>query len=179
MGILGANGAFAERICVPVANLHAVPDGVPDEAAVFVEPLAAAFEILEQVRVDASTRALVFGDGKLGQLIWRVIATTGCDLTLIGKHAGKLELAARAGIKTTELGALEIAPASRFDFVVEASGSAGGLRLALDLARPRGAVILKSTFHGAVELDASRIVVNEISVIVRSPSCRVLTTDHA
>src|SRR5262249_12745183 len=94
-----------------------------------------------------------------------VMATTGCDLTLIGKHDNKLELAARAGVKTAKLGAVEINKAPFFDFVVEASGSSGGLELALDLVRPRGAIILKSTFHGAVAVDTSRIVVNEISLI--------------
>jgi threonine dehydrogenase-like Zn-dependent dehydrogenase len=142
-----------------------VPDEVSDRQAVFAEPLAAACEILDQVEINRSQRVAVVGDGKLGQLIARVIATTGCDLILIGKHANKLELARRAGIKTIELGALEVDPAARFDFVVEASGSAGGLRLALDLVRPRGAIILKSTFHGAVELNTSRVVVDEISLI--------------
>lgn len=165
LGIRGRDGAFAEYLSLPPQNLLVLPDGVSDRQAVFTEPLAAACEILDQVEINDSHRVAVIGDGKLGQLISRVVAPTGCDLTLIGKHAGKLELAARAGIKTVELGALEIAPASRFDFVIEASGSAGGLRLALDLVRPRGAIILKSTFHGSVELDTSRIVVNEISVI--------------
>jgi threonine dehydrogenase-like Zn-dependent dehydrogenase len=159
-----------------------VPDSVSDRQAVFTEPLAAALEILDQVEIDASPRVAVVGDGKLGQLISRVIARTGCDLTLIGKHDAKLELAARAGVKTAKLGAAETGlssedfsprvttkvvstKASRFDFVVEASGSSSGMELALDLIRPRGAIILKSTFRGAVRLDTSRIVVNEISVI--------------
>lgn len=165
LGIRGRDGAFAEYVSLPPQNLLIVPDSVSDRQAVFTEPLAAACEILEQVEINDSHRVAVIGDGKLGQLTSRVIATTGCELALIGKHAGKLELAARAGIKAVELGALETAPASRFDFVVEASGSTGGLRLALDLVRPRGAIILKSTFHGVISLDASRIVVNEISVI--------------
>ncbi|MGE0131063.1 MAG: alcohol dehydrogenase catalytic domain-containing protein [Blastocatellales bacterium] len=165
LGIRGRDGAFAEYLSLPPQNLLTVPDGVSDRQAVFTEPLAAACEILDQVEINGAHRVAIIGDGKLGQLISRVIATTECDLTLIGKHAGKLELAARAGIKTAELDALEIDPASRFDFVVEASGSASGLRLALDLVRPRGAIIIKSTFHGAVELDTSKIVVNEISVI--------------
>jgi threonine dehydrogenase-like Zn-dependent dehydrogenase len=165
LGIRGRDGAFAEYLSLPPQNLLTVPDSVSDRQAVFTEPLAAACEILEQVEISDSHRVAVVGDGKLGQLVSRVIATTGCKLTLIGKHANKLELASRAGIKTIELNALEGASSSRFDFVVEASGSASGLRLALDLVRPRGAVILKSTFHGAVSLDTSRIVANEISVI--------------
>jgi alcohol dehydrogenase len=146
---------------------------VSDRQAVFTEPLAAACEILDQVEIKPAHRVAVIGDGKLGQLIARVLATTGCELKLIGKHADKLNLAAEAGIQTIELSAIKLASSSAvkpeftgsFDFVVEASGAPSGLELALDLARPRGAIILKSTFHGAVELDAWRIVVNEISVI--------------
>jgi len=143
-----------------------VPDGVSDRQAVFTEPLAAALAILDQVEIRASHRVAVVGDGKLGQLISRVIAGTGCDLTLIGKHDAKLELAALAGVKTAKLRAGEIGlRGANFDFVVEASGSSGGIEIALDLIRPRGAIILKSTFRGAVRLDTSRIVVNEVSVI--------------
>jgi threonine dehydrogenase-like Zn-dependent dehydrogenase len=197
LGIRGRDGAFAEYLSLPPQNLLTVPDGVSDRQAVFTEPLAAALEILDQVEIRASHRVAVIGDGKLGQLISRVIASTGCDLTLIGKHDSKLELAARAGVKTAKLGAAGIVlrsddfsrhmatevatskddfsrgvttevvttKAPGFDFVVEASGSPGGLELALDLIRPRGAIILKSTFRGAVRLDTSRIVVNEVSVI--------------
>ncbi|MGH9938771.1 MAG: MDR/zinc-dependent alcohol dehydrogenase-like family protein [Blastocatellia bacterium] len=165
LGIRGRDGAFAEYLSLPPRNLLIVPDSISDRQAVFTEPLAAARAILDQVEITGSHRVAVIGDGKLGQLISRVIATTGCDLTLIGKHEDKLELAARAGVKTVKIGAMEIDQASRFDFVVEASGSPGGIGLAMDLIRPRGAIILKSTFHGAVELDTSGIVVNEISVI--------------
>jgi threonine dehydrogenase-like Zn-dependent dehydrogenase len=182
LGIRGRDGAFAEYLSLPPQNLLIVPDNVSDRKAVFTEPLAAALEILDQVEIRASSRVAVIGDGKLGQLISRVIGRTGCELTLIGKHDAKLELAARAGVKTAKLDAAEIGlrsdglsrhvttevvttKTSRFDFVVEASGSPGGMDLALDLIRPRGAIILKSTFRGAVRLDTSRIVVNEISVI--------------
>lgn len=164
-GIHGRDGAFAEFLSLPPQNLRFVPDAVSDSQAVFTEPLAAACEILDQVEINAAHRVAVIGDGKLGQLIARVLATTGCDLILIGKHADKLELAAKAGIKPVELKTLKIDPGARFDFVLEASGAASGLQLALDLVKPRGKIILKSTFHGAVELDAWRIVVNEISVI--------------
>ena len=173
LGIRGRDGAFAEYLSLPPQNLLTVPDVVSDRQAVFTEPLAAALEILDQVEVRASHRVAVIGDGKLGQLISRVIARTGCDLTLIGKHDAKLEIAARAGVKTAKLGAAGIVLCSEvattkspgFDFVVEASGAPGGMELALDLIRPRGAIILKSTFRGAVRLDTSRIVVNEVSVI--------------
>lgn len=163
LGIRGRDGAFAEYLRLPPANLLRVPDGIPDRAAVFTEPLAAACAILEQTPLDATQRAAVIGDGKLGQLIARVLAATGCELTLIGKHADKLELAAQAGINTMALAELKAEP--RFDLVVEASGSANGLALALDLVRPRGTIVLKSTFHGAVTLDTSRLVVNEIKLL--------------
>lgn len=165
LGIHDRDGAFAEFLTLPPQNLRVVPEAVTDRQAVFAEPLAAACEILDQVEIYSVHRVAVIGDGKLGQLIARALATTNCDLTLIGKHAAKLELADKAGIKTAALGNLKIDPASRFDFVVEASGGASGLQLAIELAKPRGAIILKSTFHGAVQLDAWRVVVNEISII--------------
>jgi threonine dehydrogenase-like Zn-dependent dehydrogenase len=165
LGIVGRDGAFAEYLTLPAVNLLKVPDAVTDRQAVFTEPLAAACEILEQVTIAPSHRVAVIGDGKLGQLIARVLATTGCELVLIGKHAEKLRLAAEAGITTIELAKLNVETLPRFDFVVEASGAASGLQLALELVKPRGSVILKSTFHGAVQLDTSRIVVDEISII--------------
>jgi threonine dehydrogenase-like Zn-dependent dehydrogenase len=165
IGIRGRDGAFAEYLNLPPENLLIVPDPVRDRQAVFTEPLAAACEILDQVTIDQSHRVAVIGDGKLGQLVARVIATTGCNPVLIGKHSDKLKLAAGAGIKTIGLNSLRIEAGSRYDYVIEASGSPGGLQLALDLVRPRGAIILKSTFHGSMELETWRIVVNEISVI--------------
>ncbi len=165
LGIIGRNGAFAEYLKLPAKNLLRVPDSISDHEAVFTEPLAAACEILDQVNVTPQHRVAVIGDGKLGQLIARVLATTGGDLMLIGKHQDKLNLAAEAGIATMERNKISIDPAQKFHFVVEASGSASGLNMALDLVQARGSIILKSTFHGKVELDTSRIVVNEISVI--------------
>ena len=165
LGIIGRDGAFAEYVKLPAKNLLRVPDSVSDHEAVFTEPLAAACEILDQVNIAPQHRVAVIGDGKLGQLIARVLATTGCDLTLIGKHPDKLNLAAEAGIACVERDKILLDPAQKFHFVVEASGSAQGLQMALDLVQSRGSIILKSTFHGKVELDTSRIVVNEISVI--------------
>ena len=165
LGIHTRDGAFAEYLSLPPQNLLSIPDEVDDRQAVFTEPLAAACEILDQVMISPNHRVAVIGDGKLGQLIARVLATTGCNPVLIGKHDDKLELAARAGVKTIELSKLKIDPSNRWDFVVEASGAPDGLKLALDLVRPRGVIILKSTFHGAVEIDTSRIVVDEISMI--------------
>src|SRR5262245_37522319 len=133
IGIRGRDGAFAEYLRLPPQNLHEVPEGVADRQAVFTEPLAAACEILDQVRIAPSQSLDVIGDGKLGQLIARVIKTTGCELVLIGKHKAKLELAAKAGIKTVALHDLRLDPPMLLDYVVEASGSANGLQLALDL----------------------------------------------
>lgn len=163
LGIVGRDGAFAEYLTLPPANLLKVPAGVSDEQAVFTEPLAAACEILEQVTITPQHRVAVIGDGKLGQLIARVLATTDCQLQLIGKHAEKLQLAAAAGITTQTLE--QVDPTRQFDFVVEASGAAAGLQLALTLVKPRGTIVLKSTFHGAVTFDTSRLVVDEISLI--------------
>ncbi|MFN0108430.1 MAG: MDR/zinc-dependent alcohol dehydrogenase-like family protein [Blastocatellia bacterium] len=165
LGIHRRDGAFAEFLTLPPQNLRLVPDTVSDRQAVFTEPLAAACEILDQVTINPSHKVAVIGDGKLGQLIARVLATTGCELSLIGKHADKLELAAQAGIKTLRVG-VEMPPPKGFDFVVEASGSASGLQTALELVKARGTIILKSTFHGGVvPVDTTRIVVDEINLI--------------
>ena len=165
LGIHHRDGAFAEFLTLPPQNLFVVPDNVSDLQAVFTEPLAAACEILDQVTLKQTHQVAVIGDGKLGQLIARVLATTGCEVLLIGKHADKLELATQAGIKTLKLGAEMLTPRS-FDFVVEASGSASGLQTALDLVKARGTIILKSTFHGgAVPVDTTRIVVDEITLV--------------
>src|SRR5262245_56566819 len=129
LGIHNRDGAFAEYLNLPPENLLVIPDAVSDRQAVFTEPLAAACEILEQVEIDRSQRVAVIGDGKLGQLIVRVLASTGCDLILVGRHGNKLKLAADAGINTTDVAQLKLDPAHRFDFVVEASGSASGLDL--------------------------------------------------
>lgn len=165
LGIVGRDGAFAEYLRLPVANLLPIPDIVTDRQAVFTEPLAAAGEILDQVSIDGMQRVAVLGDGKLGQLIVRVLKTTGCDLVLIGKHREKLEMAERAGIRTMLRDDLNCAPQDRFDIVVEATGSPQGFELALGLTRPRGVLVLKSTFHGGVTIDLSRLVVDEISLI--------------
>src|SRR5262245_4832544 len=165
LGIRNHDGAFAEYLSLPPGNLFTVPPTIDDRQAVFTEPLAAGCEILAQVVIDPSDRVAVIGDGRLAQLIARVIATTGCEPLLIGKHQEKLKLADQAGIRVVSLEKLQIDPPSRFDFVVEASGSPSGLRLALTLVRPCGAIILKSTYHGMTELDTSRRVVDEISII--------------
>ena len=164
LGIHGRDGAHAEFLQLPAVNLLPVPDNIPDEHAVFTEPLAAACGVLERVTINKSDRVAVIGDGKLGLLCAQVIALTGAAVLLIGKHSSKLRIAERRGI---EIATPKLAAKRRqqFDVVVEASGAASGFGLALDLLRPRGQLVLKSTFHGKTELDAARIVVDEISIV--------------
>jgi len=164
LGIVGRDGAHAEFLRLPTANLLHVPATIADEHAVFTEPLAAACGILERVSISQTDRVAVIGDGKLGLLSGQVVALTGAETILIGKHSNKLKIAARRGIET--LTAKQAAKLSReFDVVVEASGSESGFALALNLLRPKGKLVLKSTFHGATEVEASRVVVDEISII--------------
>jgi threonine dehydrogenase-like Zn-dependent dehydrogenase len=164
LGIVGRDGAHAEFLKLPIPNLLPVPDDVTDEQAVFTEPLAAAYGILERVSITEDTRVAVIGDGKLGLLCAQAIATTGAKVTVIGKHESKLAIAARRGIETIPVN--EAAKrTSQFDVTVEASGSSSGFALAQELLHPRGILVLKSTFHGKTEVDAAPLVVNEISVI--------------
>ncbi len=164
LGIVGRDGAHAEFLKLPVVNLLPVPDEISDERAVFTEPLAAACGILERAQITNSTRVAVIGDGKLGLLCAQVLATTEAAVTLVGKHQHKLEIAARRGIETITVENARLRP-REFDVVVEASGSAAGFNLALDLLHPGGTLVLKSTFHGTTDLNAARIVVDEISVV--------------
>ncbi len=162
LGIKSRDGAFAERLCLPTANLHAVPEGVGDEAAVFVEPLAAALEIQEQVRFETGQRVVVIGDGKLGQLVARSLRLTGVDLVAVGRHRSKLDLLEAAGVAT--LPAAEL-PGRRADVVIECTGNGDGLALALKAVRPRGSIVLKSTYRGDATLNMSAVVVDEIALI--------------
>lgn len=162
MGIDGADGAIAEWVSVPVANLHCVPDSVSDEQAVFTEPLAAAFEILEQVEVEPESRALVWGDGKLGLLVAQVLQSAGARVTLLGHHPAKLALLAQRGIETALAGEWS-GPAA--PLVVEATGSAEGFRRAVAATLPRGTLVLKSTIAAHEPLDLAPVVIHEISVI--------------
>jgi alcohol dehydrogenase len=166
LGISGRDGALAEYFTLPVANLHAVPEELPDEVAVFTEPLAAACEILEQVHVHPTDRVIVLGDGKLGLLCAQVLTLTGCDLIVIGRHMEKLDILARMGIATlcVERGAT-VAGLPLADIVVEATGHPDGYVTARALVRPRGTLVLKSTYHGAVEADLTMAVVNEITLV--------------
>jgi threonine dehydrogenase-like Zn-dependent dehydrogenase len=168
LGIVNHDGAFAEYFALPLENLHAVPDGVTDEQAVFVEPLAAACEILEQVEVKKFREAAVLGDGKLGQLIGRVLRTAVPRVAMFGKHEKKLRLARGAGIEKKRVRG-DAGDSKRvrenFGLVVEATGSASGLTLALQMTEPRGTLVLKSTFHGAAPVETWPIVVKEITVV--------------
>jgi threonine dehydrogenase-like Zn-dependent dehydrogenase len=162
MGILHADGAFAEYVAVPIANLHPVPDHVSDEAAVFTEPLAAAFEILEQVHLQPTHRVVVLGDGKLGLLCAQVLHLTGAQVCLVGRHAHKLEVARALGIQTA---ILSDAPLSQGDVVVDATGSTTGLQLAIETVRPRGTLVLKSTVATDHNLSLAPLVIHEITVV--------------
>jgi len=164
LGIVGRDGAHAEFLKLPLRNLLPVPAEVSDEQAVFTEPLAAACGILERVSIEDQARVAVIGDGKLGLLCAQVLATTGAGVTLVGKHKSKLQIAARRGIPTNLLPETK-GQARAFDMVVEASGSPSGFAVALDLLRPRGVLVLKSTFQGGTEINAARVVVDEISVV--------------
>ncbi len=168
LGIIGHPGAYAEFLTLPLENLHAVPDGVSDEQAAFVEPLAAACEIIEQVDVSKIREAAVLGDGKLAQLIALVLRTAIPRVVMYGKHEKKLAIARRAGIATKKVrgDASDLKRVSeQFRLVVEATGSPTGLALAQQMTEPRGTLILKSTFHGTAPVETWPIVVKEITVV--------------
>lgn len=169
LGIQGRDGAFAEYVALPAANLHAAPPEVSDEQAVFTEPLAAAFEILEQVPVGPDTRVIVQGDGRMGLLCTAVLATTGCDLTIIGRHPDKLALAAANANVHAEIVSDEVytrLQAHPADVVVEVTGSPRGFEAALGLVRPQGVIVLKSTFADRLrQFDISHLVVDEVSLV--------------
>jgi threonine dehydrogenase-like Zn-dependent dehydrogenase len=162
LGIVNRNGAFATHLSLPVDNLHEVPPGVPDEVAVFTEPTAAALEIQEQVRVGPSDRVVVIGPGKLGHLVARTLAATGCELLVVGRSPRSLELLDSQGIRTGTREALETRAS---DLVIECTGSPDGLELAREAVRPRGTIVLKSTYHGRTSLDMAPLVVDEITLV--------------
>jgi threonine dehydrogenase-like Zn-dependent dehydrogenase len=156
------NGAFAERLALPLENLHEVPDGVGDDEAVFVEPLAAALEIQEQIRIGRGDRVLVIGDGKLGNLIAQTLRATGCDLRAVGRSATKGAILETLGIPA---GTGADVRAAEADVVIECTGKPEGLALARKAVRPRGTIVVKSTYAGDVTLDMSAIVVDEITIV--------------
>ena len=190
MGIIARPGTFAEFVTLPAANLHEVPAGVPDEAAVFTEPLAAAAEILEQMPIAPAARIAVLGSGRLGLLVAQVLRDAGGDVTVMGREGpqgqqgpqdpqdrlsmtgAKLRLARSWGLKTITLGpdrpgtdGRVAALAKSFSVVVDATGSPTGLEEALRLVEPRGTVVMKSTFHGPAHFDTAKLVVDEITLL--------------
>ncbi|MBW2456441.1 MAG: alcohol dehydrogenase catalytic domain-containing protein [Deltaproteobacteria bacterium] len=162
MGIAGQDGAFAELVAVPVANLHAVPDEVSDEHAVFAEPLAAAFEILEQLDLGPGVEVTVLGDGKLGLLCAQVVAGSGAAVLAVGHHAEHLAILRDRGIDTALLDQWDHAAR---DVVVEATGTLSGFTMAVGATRPRGSVVLKSTLAAQATVDLAPLVIDEISVV--------------
>jgi threonine dehydrogenase-like Zn-dependent dehydrogenase len=162
LGIHQRDGAFADYLTLPTANLHLVPDNVPDETAVFTEPLAAALRIREQVPLRPSNKTAVVGPGRLGLLVAQVLALAGGDVTVIGRRPQSLDLPAQLGLAT---GLVAEFADNSFDFVVEATGNEAGFATSLRLIRPLGTLILKSTFQGKANIDLTKLVVSEINVL--------------
>ena len=162
LGIINRDGVFAEFTTLPLSNLHGVPDEVSDEAAVFTEPLAAALEIQQQVQIHPTDKFLLIGAGRLGQLIAQTLALTGCDLRVVARHAHQKSLLTGRGIRLIEDADVQ---RWRYDIVVEATGSPSGFELARQALRPRGVLVLKSTYKGDMTANFSSIVVDEIQII--------------
>ncbi len=170
VGIKGRDGALAQFLALPLKNLHVIDESIPDQEAVFAEPLAAALQITQQVHITGRMRVLVQGDGKLGLLAALALRHFAPDVTLLGRHAGKLALAVRAGVSTALLPgpderAAFLAGLGRFDLVVEATGRPEGLDQALSLTRPRGVLVAKTTSRLPATFNLARLVVDEISLI--------------
>jgi len=163
MGILGRDGCFGDLVNVPVRNLHAVPDVLSDEEAVFAEPLAAAYQVLAQCPIDRRMNVSVIGPGRLGLLVAQVIRNTQCKLTVMGRNPSQLEMCEKLGIQPIPLNDL-VARQDR-DLVVDCTGSPAGLEIALSLVRPRGTIVLKSTCAGAAPLNLSSLVANEVTLL--------------
>jgi threonine dehydrogenase-like Zn-dependent dehydrogenase len=162
LGISEKNGVFAEYITLPMKNLYKLPENVSTSDGVFTEPLAAALEILEQVRIVRETRILVLGDGKLGMLIAQVVALESDAVSCVGKHERHLKILEQHGIQTALRGDV-LEPG--FSLVIEATGNEEGLNEALRMVRPRGTIVLKSTFRGKSNFDVSKLVVDEVHLI--------------
>jgi threonine dehydrogenase-like Zn-dependent dehydrogenase len=163
IGILNHDGAFADLIAVPQRNLHAVPDSISDDVAVFTEPVAAAFQIPAQIPISRQDRVVVLGDGRLGHLCAQVLARLSSNVTVVGKHAEKLALLVGAGIATKLLADVE--PDHHADIVVDCTGSPTGLPTALSLVRPRGTIVLKTTVAGEQTLALAPIVIDEVTIV--------------
>ena len=162
LGIDGRDGAFADYLTLPVRNLVAVPDDLPDEIAIFTEPLAAACEILQQVHIRPTDRVVVLGDGRLGLLCAQVVSLTGCDLVIVGHHLEKMYLMAQMGIPVALADEL-VNPGA--DVLIEATGNPSGYAAVRRLVRPRGTVVLKSTYHGSFDANLTTAVVDEVTLV--------------
>ncbi|MCL2330594.1 MAG: alcohol dehydrogenase catalytic domain-containing protein, partial [Phycisphaerae bacterium] len=162
LGIAGRNGAFADRLTLPVRNLHAVPASMTDTQAVFVEPLAAAIQVIKQVPIDKRMKIAVVGSGRLGLLVAQVLKITGCQLDVFGRNELTLGFCDRRGIQATPIS--QIVPKGDRDVVVECSGSPDGFDLATKLVRPRGTIVLKSTYAASAPLNLASVVIDEINV---------------
>lgn len=162
LGIVNHPGAFQEFFTLPIANLHVVPKAISTEEAVFIEPVAAACEILDQVKIARGQKIAVLGDGKLGLLVSQVLAAQGAKVHLYGRHKQKMQIAEKAGVTTEVEGKL---PERAWPMVVDATGSAEGLRSAVYMCEPRGTVIMKSTVHGLVPIDTAPAIVNEVTLV--------------
>jgi threonine dehydrogenase-like Zn-dependent dehydrogenase len=178
LGIVKHPGAFRELLTLPEGNLHRVPRAIPTEHAVFVEPLAAACEILDQVRIPTGARVAVLGDGKLGLLVGQVLKAHGAEVHQYGRHKEKLRIAAQAGIDARVARKL---PKAEYGWVVDETGSSEGLRQAVQMTKPRGTVVMKSTVHGSVAIDSAPVIVNEITLVGSrcgrfEPALRLLRT---
>ena len=163
LGILNRDGAFAEYLCLPEKNLHVIPDSISDEQAVFIEPIAAAFEIKDQVSLNPGWSIAIVGDGRLAQLIAAVLKTICLNITCFGRHENKLKRLKILGLKT-QIG-ISQGQEKKFDLVVEATGSNSGFLDSMKLVKPRGIVILKSTIASKENLDLTPAVVNEITLV--------------
>ena len=162
LGLANHDGAFAAYLTLPLKNLHLVPKCIPDEAAVFTEPLAAALQIQQQVQIRPTDRVLIVGSGRLGQLIAQTLVLTGCDLQVVARHETQRALLAHRNVATITP---EAVPSRKMDVVVEASGSPRGFALALQAVRPRGKMVLKSTYRKSVDVNLASLVVNEIMLV--------------
>lgn len=163
LGIQNHDGAFADYLRLPAMNLHVIPDSVDDDAATFVEPLAAAFQVVKQVNLDGRKWVTVLGDGRLGLLVAQVLRDANCQVRVIGRHPQKLALCEKWSIRSRPLA--DIVPRHDQDVVVDCTGSAAGLELALQMVRPRGTVVLKTTAAAGAPLNLAPAVIDEITII--------------
>ena len=179
LGIVKHPGAFREFLTLPIRNLHRVPASISTEQAVFIEPVAAACEILDQAKIPKGDRVALLGDGKLGLLVAQVLQAHGARVHLFGRHRDKMRIVEKAGV-TTEILPKKL-PERAYRWVVDATGSPKGLRAAVTMCEPRGTIIMKSTVHGLVTIDTAPVIVNEVTLVGSrcgrfEPAIRLLAT---